>query len=56
MNANRELLERAHGAFNARDLEAALATLDAEAVWLAWKAATFMVTAVSATTGCGNGV
>jgi len=34
MNANRELLERAHAAFNARDLEAALATMDADAVWL----------------------
>jgi hypothetical protein len=33
MNAERQLLERAYAAFNARDIDAALAAMDANVVW-----------------------
>jgi hypothetical protein len=33
MNAERQLLERAYAAFNARDVDAALAAMDANVVW-----------------------
>jgi hypothetical protein len=33
ITASRELLERAYAAFNARDIDAALATMDTNVVW-----------------------
>ena len=53
---NTELLKKAYAAFNARDLDGALATMLPDVVGpTGWRAARYTATMVSAPTGLVNG-
>jgi hypothetical protein len=56
MASDRELLERLHDRFNARDMEAALATMDTDVTWANGLVRGMSAgTTASATTGRDNG-
>lgn len=56
MPSDKELLMRAYDGFNARNMEAVLATMHPDVVWAtAWRAGMSMDLTASATTGRDNG-
>ncbi len=56
MPSDTELLEHLYDRFNARDMEAVLATMHLDVMWpTAWRAGMFTDTTVSVITGRGNG-
>jgi hypothetical protein len=57
MSTDRKLLEQAYAAFNARDVDAALATMDPDVIWPnGMEGDTSTATVMSETTGYANGV